>query len=118
MAVMETEEFVKEMKDLTAVLAGGPKLLRDLPKGLQSPEFLETCLARDRIQVGRPDYSYERDQGVSEEAGLRPIKTVISKTINWTALKNNWEKTIYELLQGEDNVPAELRLRVRLARRG
>ena len=35
MAVMETEEFVKEMKDLTAVLAGGPKLLRDLPKGLQ-----------------------------------------------------------------------------------
>ena len=118
MAVMETEDFVKEMKDLSAVLASGPKLLRELPKGLQAPEFLEAGLAKDRIQVGRPDYSYERVQTASEEAGMRPIKLVVAKTINWTSLKNNWEKTIYELLQGEDEMPAELRLRVRLARRG
>jgi hypothetical protein len=120
----ELEQYQNEIKALTAELKAGPKTLISLPKNLQEPEFLAAALESNRIQVGRPDHSWERSPGMEEHAVTRPIVLKVSKTIGWTSLNKTWEKTIFELLAEEEAFEKDkerfdprLRLQVKLSRR-
>ena len=116
MAIAEIEQYTKEVKDLVGLLAPGPKLLSQLPKNLQEPVFLDYCISIGRIQLGRPDHSRERKPGSSESHDQRPVELKVSKTINWTSLNQPWEKTVFELLNEEEQADPALKLRIKLAR--
>lgn len=117
---IESDLYVKELKELQGLLAKGPKYIGDLPKSLQEPEFIGYCLENGRVQIGRFDYSHERKPGTSEAHEARPMIVKVSKNINWTSLGESWHQTIYELLAEDEKLAKldqALRLQVKLSRR-
>jgi hypothetical protein len=116
MTVATESEYREEFKELIALLKDGPKSLATLPKKLQDEELLDYFLNKRKIELGRPDHSFQRVTGISEVHELRPIITVISDKISWTSLDQPWHISSYELLAQEKDLDPKLRLHIRLGK--
>lgn len=115
---VDNDQYTKEVKELTTLLAKGPKPLAELPPALRDPEFLAFAIMDNRLLVGRPHHSWEREPGHSESVADRKMKlTVDAKRIDWTGLDQPYHKSAYELLEEEQTIDERLRLWVKLAPR-
>lgn len=111
MTVVETEtaERAKQLREFTEALAKGPQPLAKLPKQLQDADALGYAAARGYIEFGRPGHCYVMDK--------TETKLKLEGDVEWTSLNQPWSKSIVDLLDEEEKMEAQLRLRVRLTHR-
>lgn len=118
MAEVATEEYAKETREFVNLMARGPKLVKELPKSLQEPAFLDHMLNQGRIEFGRPDHSWTHANldktGTAQDGPAGAPKLAVHKEFSWSNLNGPHCKTLGELLAEDDELDPALHLRVRL----